>query len=164
MTLRFDSFCFFPFSLSPMIPFPLFSLSSMATSFVISKINPWWTCLSHFNVSSLVTIVMHAAGIEQAKMIGGLCSQRSSSDSTKKFYLCSPMGKKPFIDRKQAKHYHVVHRSQRDPLIHDADASDRVLKEVIPPNMLKVRIPINPLVISAFTHTSQTISTRPKKR
>ncbi|CDH58466.1 low temperature viability protein [Lichtheimia corymbifera JMRC:FSU:9682] len=47
------------------------------------------------------------------------------------------MGKKPFIDRKQAKHYHVVHRSQRDPLIHDADASDRVLKEVIPPNMLK---------------------------
>lgn len=50
------------------------------------------------------------------------------------------MGKKPFIDRKQAKHYHVVHRSQRDPLIHDADASDRVLKEVIPPNMLKVRI------------------------
>lgn len=56
-------------------------------------------------------------------------------------YLYLPMGKKPFIDRKQAKHYHVVHRSQRDPLIHDAEASDRVLKEVIPPNMLKVWIP-----------------------
>ncbi|KAI8146197.1 Low temperature viability protein-domain-containing protein [Fennellomyces sp. T-0311] len=47
------------------------------------------------------------------------------------------MGRKPFIDRKEAKHYHVVHRSQRDPLINDAEASDRVLKEVIPSNLAK---------------------------
>ncbi|KAF7731743.1 hypothetical protein EC973_008257 [Apophysomyces ossiformis] len=47
------------------------------------------------------------------------------------------MGKKPFIDRKAAKHYHVVHRSQRDPLINDEESSDRVLKEVIPSNLAK---------------------------
>lgn len=76
-------------------------------------------------------------------MIGGLCSQFDSRRifTCPSLYLYLPMGKKPFIDRKQAKHYHVVHRSQRDPLIHDAEASDRVLKEVIPPNMLKVWIP-----------------------
>ncbi|KAI8379564.1 Low temperature viability protein-domain-containing protein [Radiomyces spectabilis] len=47
------------------------------------------------------------------------------------------MGKKPFIDRKQAKHYHVVHRSQKDPLVNDDEASQRVLREVVPSNMLK---------------------------
>ncbi|KAL1926005.1 hypothetical protein VTP01DRAFT_7098 [Rhizomucor pusillus] len=47
------------------------------------------------------------------------------------------MGKKPFIDRKQAKHYHLVHRSQKDPLINDSEASDRVLHEVIPSNLHK---------------------------
>ncbi|CAJ0766201.1 8588_t:CDS:2 [Entrophospora sp. SA101] len=45
------------------------------------------------------------------------------------------MGKRPFIDRKTAKHYHLVHRSQRDPLINDSDVSSRVLVEVIPPNL-----------------------------
>ncbi|RUP46718.1 hypothetical protein BC936DRAFT_146603 [Jimgerdemannia flammicorona] len=47
------------------------------------------------------------------------------------------MGKKPFIDRKNAKHYHLVHRSQRDPLIVDEEASQRVLKEAIPINLMK---------------------------
>ncbi|KAI7901719.1 Low temperature viability protein-domain-containing protein [Cokeromyces recurvatus] len=47
------------------------------------------------------------------------------------------MGKKPFINRKTAKHYHVVHRSQKDPLINDSEASDRVLQEVLPSNQLK---------------------------
>ncbi|KAG0172937.1 hypothetical protein DFQ28_008493 [Apophysomyces sp. BC1034] len=47
------------------------------------------------------------------------------------------MGRKPFIDRKAAKHYHVVHRSQRDPLINDEESSERVLKEVIPSNLAK---------------------------
>ncbi|KAG2176925.1 hypothetical protein INT43_007579 [Umbelopsis isabellina] len=47
------------------------------------------------------------------------------------------MGKKPFINRKEAKHYHVVHRSQKDPLINDEHASQRVLQEVVPPNLLK---------------------------
>ncbi|CAG8609852.1 7708_t:CDS:10 [Paraglomus brasilianum] len=45
------------------------------------------------------------------------------------------MGKKPFIDRKTAKHYHLVHRSQRDPLINDAEASSHVLVEHIPTNL-----------------------------
>ncbi|KAI8885729.1 Low temperature viability protein [Backusella circina FSU 941] len=47
------------------------------------------------------------------------------------------MGKKPFIDKKSAKHYHVVHRSQKDPLINDAEAPDRVLQEVLPKNLMK---------------------------
>ncbi|CAG8646412.1 13638_t:CDS:2 [Cetraspora pellucida] len=45
------------------------------------------------------------------------------------------MGKKPFIDRKKAKHYQLVHRSQRDPLINDSDASSKVLVEIVPPNL-----------------------------
>ncbi|RKP23076.1 Low temperature viability protein [Syncephalis pseudoplumigaleata] len=40
------------------------------------------------------------------------------------------MVKKKFIDKKAARHFHLVHRSQRDPLIADAEASDRVFKEV----------------------------------
>lgn len=48
------------------------------------------------------------------------------------------MGKKAFIDKKAAKHFHVVHRSQKDPLINDSDAPDRVLQEVMPINMMKV--------------------------
>ncbi|RIA99254.1 Low temperature viability protein [Glomus cerebriforme] len=45
------------------------------------------------------------------------------------------MGKKPFIDRKNAKYFQLVHRSQRDPLINDNEASSRVLVEVVPPNL-----------------------------
>jgi protein LTV1 len=48
------------------------------------------------------------------------------------------MPKKPFINRKDAKHFHVVHRSQKDPLINDEGASQRVLQEFVPPNILKV--------------------------
>ncbi|ORX49091.1 Low temperature viability protein [Hesseltinella vesiculosa] len=47
------------------------------------------------------------------------------------------MPKKTFIDRKTAKHFNVVHRSQRDPLINDTDASSRVLQEVVPSNLIK---------------------------
>ncbi|CEP09868.1 hypothetical protein [Parasitella parasitica] len=47
------------------------------------------------------------------------------------------MGKKPFIDKKSAKHFHVVHRSQKDPLINDSEAPDRVLQEVLPMNQMK---------------------------
>ncbi|CAO3693312.1 unnamed protein product [Rhizopus stolonifer] len=49
------------------------------------------------------------------------------------------MGKKPFLDKKSAKHFHVVHRSQKDPLINDSDAPDRVLQEVLPSNQLKFK-------------------------
>ncbi|CAO3671791.1 unnamed protein product [Umbelopsis ramanniana] len=47
------------------------------------------------------------------------------------------MPKKPFINRKDAKHFHVVHRSQKDPLINHEGASQRVLQEFVPPNILK---------------------------
>ncbi|CAG8668871.1 12426_t:CDS:2, partial [Ambispora gerdemannii] len=51
------------------------------------------------------------------------------------FLNVKQMGKKPFIDRKNAKHYQLVHRSQRDPLINDTDASSRVLLEITPSNL-----------------------------
>eukprot|EP00128_Syssomonas_multiformis_P007793 Colp12_sorted_trinity150504_noHs@17235 len=40
------------------------------------------------------------------------------------------MGKKPFIDKKKAVHFRLVHRSQRDPLAADNDAPQRVLMPV----------------------------------
>ncbi|KAF9358718.1 hypothetical protein BGX26_001057 [Mortierella sp. AD094] len=56
------------------------------------------------------------------------------------------MGKKQFIDRKNARHFHLVHRSQRDPLSRDESAPQRVLKEVIPANLIgKVKIPSDDL-------------------
>ncbi|KAF9193312.1 hypothetical protein BGZ50_007573 [Haplosporangium sp. Z 11] len=51
-------------------------------------------------------------------------------------------GTKQFIDRKNARHFHLVHRSQRDPLSRDESAPQRVLKEVIPANLIgKVALP-----------------------
>lgn len=48
------------------------------------------------------------------------------------------MGKKPFIDKKTARYYNVVHRSQRDPLLADENASKFVLKQTCPSlNLLK---------------------------
>ena len=38
-----------------------------------------------------------------------------------------------------AKHFQLVHRSQRDPLIHDPEASQHVLKHVVRENEKKVR-------------------------
>ena len=40
------------------------------------------------------------------------------------------MGKKPFIDKKRAYHFHLVHRSQRDPRIVDDESSKFVLHQV----------------------------------
>lgn len=39
-----------------------------------------------------------------------------------------------FIDKKKATTFHLVHRSQRDPLINDPESSSRVLKYVPPSN------------------------------
>lgn len=38
--------------------------------------------------------------------------------------------KKPFIDRSEAAHFHLVHRSQRDPKIADPEAPQRVLQPI----------------------------------
>ncbi|TDH74240.1 hypothetical protein CCR75_006694 [Bremia lactucae] len=43
------------------------------------------------------------------------------------FHLLTQGRKKQFIDKKTAQHYHVVHRSQRDPKANDPDASKFVL-------------------------------------
>jgi protein LTV1 len=41
-----------------------------------------------------------------------------------------PRKSKPFIDRANAQHFNVIHRSQRDPLIHDDMAPRFVLQPV----------------------------------
>ncbi|KAK6342047.1 hypothetical protein TWF730_001529 [Orbilia blumenaviensis] len=50
------------------------------------------------------------------------------------------MPKKRWIDKKSAQTFTLVHRSQQDPLIHDADASQMVFKEIATPN-----VPLQPL-------------------
>ncbi|BFZ59340.1 Protein ltv1 [Saitoella coloradoensis] len=47
------------------------------------------------------------------------------------------MGKKGFINKKTAQTFQLVHRSQRDPLIHDEDASAMVFKPLDAPNVKK---------------------------
>lgn len=46
-----------------------------------------------------------------------------------------------FWRRPGTKTFQLVHRSQRDPLIYDPDASDRVLKEIDTSQKSKVRVP-----------------------
>jgi hypothetical protein len=48
------------------------------------------------------------------------------------------MPKKSVFRQPGAQHFQLVHRSQRDPLIHDPDASQHVLKPVERPNAKKV--------------------------
>ncbi|KAK6496232.1 hypothetical protein TWF481_002256 [Arthrobotrys musiformis] len=45
------------------------------------------------------------------------------------------MPKKRWIDKKSAQTFTLVHRSQQDPLIHDAEASQMVFKEIATPNV-----------------------------
>ncbi|KAF3923738.1 hypothetical protein ABW20_dc0107934 [Dactylellina cionopaga] len=45
------------------------------------------------------------------------------------------MPKAKWIDKKAAQTFTLVHRSQRDPLIHDAEASQMVFKEIATPNV-----------------------------
>ncbi|KAF2181837.1 Low temperature viability protein [Zopfia rhizophila CBS 207.26] len=44
------------------------------------------------------------------------------------------MPRRKFIDKKNATTFHLVHRAQNDPRIHDADAPDMVFKEISAPN------------------------------
>lgn len=46
-----------------------------------------------------------------------------------------------FIDKKKAATFHLVHRSQRDPLVNDPESSSRVLKYVPAPNTKVLTIP-----------------------
>lgn len=53
--------------------------------------------------------------------------------------VCDPvMPPKSLFRQPGAQHFQVVHRSQRDPLIHDPDASKHVLKPVVRGNLAKV--------------------------
>jgi len=51
--------------------------------------------------------------------------------------------KKSIFRRPEAQHFQLVHRSQRDPLINDAEASQRVLKPVGRPNDRKAKVRIS---------------------
>ncbi|KAG5439346.1 hypothetical protein PCK2_000844 [Pneumocystis canis] len=54
----------------------------------------------------------------------------TSNDEVKKrtlFFCVQKMAKKKFIDKKKSVTFHLVHRSQRDPLIDDDEAPSRVL-------------------------------------
>ncbi len=42
------------------------------------------------------------------------------------------MAKKKFIDKKNARHFHVMHRSLADPLADDANTPQLVLHEMTP--------------------------------
>ncbi|RVD90251.1 uncharacterized protein DFL_001226 [Arthrobotrys flagrans] len=76
------------------------------------------------------------------------------------------MPKKRWIDKKSAQTFTLVHRSQQDPLIHDAEASQMVFKEIATPN-----VPLQPVPPSSsqpsssrsrssnFSSASSTIST-----
>jgi protein LTV1 len=48
--------------------------------------------------------------------------------------------KKSIFRRDGAQHFQLVHRSQRDPLINDSEAGQRVLKPVGRPNDRKVSL------------------------
>ena len=50
-----------------------------------------------------------------------------------------PMPSKSIFRQPGAKHFQLVHRSQRDPLIHDPEASKHVLRPFIRENAKKVR-------------------------
>lgn len=50
-----------------------------------------------------------------------------------------PRKKKPFIDKKNSVTFHLVHRSQKDPLAADETAPQHVLLEAQPLNKNKVR-------------------------
>ena len=54
-------------------------------------------------------------------------------EEVKSLSLFAVMPRK-FIDKKKATTFHLVHRSQRDPLINDPESSSRVLKYVPAPN------------------------------
>ena len=57
--------------------------------------------------------------------------------------------KKPFISKDSAVHFSVIHRSQRDPLIHDETKPRFVLQEVSRLNKGKgTKVRLNSLVIS----------------
>ncbi|KAF2143059.1 uncharacterized protein K452DRAFT_269761 [Aplosporella prunicola CBS 121167] len=47
------------------------------------------------------------------------------------------MGRRKFIDKKNAQNFQLVYRAQNDPRIHDVDASDMVFAEVAAPNTHK---------------------------
>ena len=48
------------------------------------------------------------------------------------------MAPKSIFKQPGTQHFQLVHRSQRDPLIHDPDASQHVLKAFVPSNAKRV--------------------------
>lgn len=55
-------------------------------------------------------------------------------------YSFQPRKKKPFIDKKNSVTFHLVHRSQKDPLAADDSAPQHVLMEAQPLNKVGFNI------------------------
>lgn len=53
------------------------------------------------------------------------------------YITLQPKNKRQFIDKKNAVTFHLVHRSQQDPLIADETAPQHVLLEATTPNLLQ---------------------------
>lgn len=73
-------------------------------------------------------------------MVCGALAAMQGGAFADRLRFSQPRKKKPFIDRKTAKHYFVVHRSQQDPRYHEEDASKYVLVEMDKKRAHKVRV------------------------
>ena len=62
--------------------------------------------------------------------------------------IITSMPGKSIFRQPGAKHFQLVHRSQRDPLIHDPDASQHVLKAVVRGNDKKVCLSLSSFLVS----------------
>ncbi|KAF2012712.1 Low temperature viability protein [Aaosphaeria arxii CBS 175.79] len=64
------------------------------------------------------------------------------------------MPRRKFIDKKNATTFHLVHRAQNDPRIHDADAPSMVFQEVNAPNMRQASEPATSSRASQYSQFS----------
>ena len=69
--------------------------------------------------------------------------------------LSLDMPSKSIFRQPGAQHFQLVHRSQRDPLINDPDASQHVLKPVVRENAKKVIHLQNDLLYQLVTHSTR---------
>jgi hypothetical protein len=79
-------------------------------------------------------------GVRRGQSRERRCGEVAHSDDyvTATLSILTSMPRKSIFRQPDAKHFQLVHRSQRDPLIHDPDASKHVLKPFERENTKKV--------------------------
>ncbi|OQS06644.1 hypothetical protein THRCLA_01317 [Thraustotheca clavata] len=116
------------------LPFPLFEwspwLPSKMTQVIQSLLLFYDSAVQDTSSSFLLYVLKGLLRV----FLGMPCTTSPSFDVSRQMELCLPTNahpfsgkKKAFINKKEAQHFHVVHRSQRDPLINDPTASKYVL-------------------------------------